>query len=73
MRENEIDCFDLDSNGDIYAVGTFSNTEEFGVLTATSSGGNDGYLVKISEEGAWMDLRSFSSSNDIFIKLRRSI
>ncbi|MAK04885.1 MAG: hypothetical protein CMA03_03240, partial [Euryarchaeota archaeon] len=67
-QTDQLNDFDLDSNGDIYAVGTFSNTEEFGVLTATSSGGNDGYLVKISEEGAWMDLRTFSSSNDISLE-----
>ncbi len=68
VQSDTLNDFDIDSNGDIYAVGTFSHTEEFGDSTVTSLGGNDGYLVKISEEGDWGAVKTFSSSNDFSLE-----
>ena len=60
--------FDFDSNGDIYAVGTFSHTEEFGETIITSLASHDGYIVKISEEGEWGAVKTFSSSYDFSLE-----
>ena len=60
--------FDFDSNGDIYAVGTFSHTEEFGETIVTSLASHDGYIVKISEEGEWGAVKTFSSSYDFSLE-----
>jgi len=60
--------FDIDSQDDIYAVGSFTNTETFGSTNLISTGGSDGYLVKISEEGDWGITKSFSGTNDITVE-----
>lgn len=60
--------FTIDSNGDIYAVGIFTNTESFGGTNINSLGGHDGYLLKISEEGDFNDVKSFSSTSDISVE-----
>ena len=36
VQSDMLNDFDFDSNGDIYAVGTFSHTEEFGETIITS-------------------------------------
>jgi hypothetical protein len=39
---------DVDGNGNVYMVGTFSNTVSFGTNSILSAGITDGYLVKIT-------------------------
>ena len=68
VQSDMLNDFDFDSNGDIYAVGTFSHTEEFGETIVTSLASHDGYIVKISEEGEWGAVKTFSSSYDFSLE-----
>jgi hypothetical protein len=43
---------DEDAAGYIYAMGTFSGTGTFGQVTATSSGAEDVYLLRMNSDGA---------------------
>ena len=68
FQSDLLNDFDIDSEDDIYAVGSFTDTETFGSTNVVSSGNNDGYLVKISEEGEWKLVKEFSSSYDLSLE-----
>ena len=67
-QSDKLNDFDIDSQEDVYAVGSFTDTEIFGSTSIVSSGGTDGYLVKISEEGDWKAVKAFSSSYDLSLE-----
>ncbi|WP_437707275.1 hypothetical protein WMF45_26435 [Sorangium sp. So ce448] len=51
-----VNALAADGNGDLLVAGEFSGTLEFGGAPRTSTGGRDGYLVRLDAEGheAWL-------------------
>ncbi|WP_167856442.1 T9SS type A sorting domain-containing protein [Hymenobacter metallicola] len=43
----------LDTQGNVYVGGNFSNTCAFGSYTCTTLGGNDAFIAKLNPTGAW--------------------
>ena len=68
FQSDLLNDFDIDSQDDIYAVGSFTDTETFGSTNLQSSSNNDGFLAKISEEGAWELVKKFSGSYDLSLE-----
>mgnify|MGYP001371212017 CR=1 FL=1 len=65
LQSDILNDFEIDSDGNIFAVGSFSDSEEIGDFDLNYQGGIDGYLSKISEKGIWLNARTFSSMDDI--------
>ena len=68
FQSDTLNDFTIDSMGDIYAVGSFMDSESFGGTNIISSGDNDGYLLKISEEGNFGSVKTFSSTYDVSLE-----
>ena len=68
FQSDLLNDFDIDSQDDIYAVGSFTDTETFGSTNLQSSSNNDGFLAKISEEGTWELVKKFSGSYDLSLE-----
>lgn len=58
----------VDSNGDAYIAGTFSDSAVFDNVTLTSKGFNDVFLAKFSAGGQLKWAKSFGSSFDEFMQ-----
>lgn len=41
----------VDADGNMYVAGNFSETAEFGALSVTSAGDQDGFIVKYNDQG----------------------
>ncbi len=61
-----------DSNGNIYAVGYYSDTVDFdpevGVDEHTSAGGDDGYITKFDADGTHQWVKLFEGLGDVFLE-----
>lgn len=55
-----------DAAGNVYVVGTFTNTTAFGVFSFTSAGGTDIFLAKYASNGVMQWVRQFGGTgNDV--------
>ena len=52
----------LDSQGNSYVTGSFSDTATFGSTTLTSAGGIDGFVAKMDNLGNWLWASQISGS-----------
>ncbi len=66
-QRDQLNDFDIDASGNIYAVGKFTETESFGGGNLVSTNGEDGYLIKLSEEGVLISAKQFPSNSDMSI------
>ncbi len=67
LQQDRLNDFDIDASGNIYAVGKFTETESFGGGNLVSTNGEDGYLIKLSEEGILISEKQLPSSSDVSI------
>lgn len=55
----------VDGSGNIYIVGTFQGTVQFGNTTLISKGGTDVFVAKLDSNGAWQTAKGLLSTNDV--------
>lgn len=59
---------DVDSNGNVFLVGTYAGTVDFdpgaGTTTRTSKGNNDNFVVKLTTDGNFAWVKDFGAANE---------
>ncbi|GEM_PF-4138050 len=68
IQSDKLNDFDVSSNGDIFVVGSFSESETLGDFELNHQSENDGFLAKISEIGDWIDVKVFSNIDDLSVE-----
>ena len=72
-QEDSLNDLTVDSSDNVYAVGSFSLTEDFGSTVSLTADGSvseanhDGYLAKLNTHGEWLDAIAFTSPSHVSV------